>query len=274
MKRAWGVLVCICLLLAGCQSPVEPDLMAYAAGKADVPTPEVQKEKGESKESGESGEPKESGEPVGEEEKPKYVALTFDDGPRADTTGTLLDGLFEREVQATFFVIGEQVPENKELIQRMAAEGHQIGSHTYSHIRLLGEDKTTVVEEVHKTEVVLNNLLGEGTYWLRPPYGQIDRQRAALIKTPMIYWTVDPEDWKKLDKQKVADYVVNTVQDGDIVLLHDFYPTSVQAALEIVDRLQEQGYVFVTVEELFRIQGVEPEPGVLYASPEKLRPIN
>ncbi len=235
------------LLLTACCEPVEPDLSAYTAGPAEVT--------------------------AAEESEVKYVALTFDDGPRADTTAHLLDGLAERGVRATFFVIGEQVEGNAELIGRMKAEGHQIGNHTYSHARLSWMDRDTVIEEIQKTEVVLSELLGEGSWWLRPPYGLIDEGRASLVGTPMIYWSLDPEDWKLLDARKVADYVVKNISPGDIILLHDFYPTSVDAALEIVDRLQMEGYTFVTVEELFRIQGVEPENGVLYASPTRLRPL-
>jgi peptidoglycan/xylan/chitin deacetylase (PgdA/CDA1 family) len=204
---------------------------------------------------------------------PKYVALTFDDGPRPDTTGRLLDGLLERGAAATFFVIGQQVQGNEALLQRMEAEGHQIGNHTYSHIRLQTAEKDTVIEEIHKTEVVLQEAVGAGSYWLRPPYGMIGEQRAALVKTPMVYWSVDPQDWKLLDAGKVAAAVMGCVKPGDIVLLHDFYPSSVDAALTIVDQLQAQGYTFVTVEELFRIQGVNPEAGVLYASPSLIRPL-
>ena len=204
-------------------------------------------------------------------EEPKYVALTFDDGPRRDTTSVLLDGLLERGVPATFFVIGQQIPGNEDLLRRMAAEGHQVGNHTYGHTRLLTADPDKVVEEIQKTEVLLKELLGEGDYWLRPPYGSIGKTRAALVKTPMIYWTVDPEDWKVLDAAKVTEHVVSHVEPWGIILLHDFYPTSVSAALDIVDRLQAEGYTFVTVKELFRIRRIEPQAGCLYASPDKLR---
>lgn len=153
----------------------------------------------------------------------------------------------------------------------MAAEGHQIGNHTYSHVRLAGADKDAVVEEIHKTEVMLQAAVGQGSFWLRPPYGRMDEQRAELVNTPMIYWSVDPQDWKLLDAAKVADAVTGCVRPGDIILLHDFYPTSVDAALEIVDRLQARGFAFVTVEELFRIQGVEPQAGSLYACPNRTR---
>ena len=149
-----------------------------------------------------------------------------------------------------------------------------IGNHTYSHVRLLKAEKDAVVEEIHKTETLLKEAVGEGDFWLRPPYGLIGGERSQLIRTPMIYWSVDPQDWKLLDKDKVVAAVLEDVEPGDIILLHDFYSTSVDAALEIIDRLQKDGYAFVTVEELFRIQGVEPQAGKLYARPDRVRELN
>ena len=201
-----------------------------------------------------------------EEEAPKYIALTFDDGPRADTTAVLLEGLDQRGVKATFFLIGEQIQGNEWLVRWMAESGHQIGNHTYTHVKLQGSNKDTILQEINKTEVLLTNILGEKDYWLRPPYGLIDDKEKALVKTPMVYWSVDPEDWKLLDTEKVTAYVTGHVKDGDIVLLHDFYPTSVQAALQIVDKLQAQGYKFVTVEELMRLKGTVPQAGKIYSS--------
>lgn len=207
----------------------------------------------------------EVGEESGSEPLPKYVALTFDDGPRADTTSVLLEGLQQRGVKVTFFLIGEQIEGNEWLVRWMAENGHQIGSHTFSHQKLAGSGKDTILQEINKTEVLLSSVLGEGReYWLRPPYGLIDEAGKKLVKTPMVYWSVDPEDWKVLDADKVSEHVCSHVQDGDIILLHDFYPTSVEAALRIVDRLQEEGYEFVTVEELLRLNGTKAEAGKLY----------
>lgn len=257
-KRIAVVLLAGLLLAAGCRDrEVEPDLSAYTAGPAEIPL-EIWGELEE-----------ETRQALTEE--PKYVALTFDDGPRADTTSLLLNGLLERGVSATFFVIGEQIAGNESLMLRMKAEGHQVGNHTYSHIRLLTAEKNTRIEEIQKTEVLLEEILGKGSYWLRPPYGLISAKQAREVRTPMIYWSLDPEDWKLLHAEKVVSYVVAHVQPGDIILLHDFYPSSVDAALEIIDKLQPQGYTFVTVEELFRIQNVTPQAGTLYATPEQIR---
>lgn len=195
----------------------------------------------------------------------KYVALTFDDGPRRDTTLPLLDGLRKRGAKATFFVIGEQIPGNEDILWTMAADGHQIGNHTFSHCCLKDATDSAIIEEIHKTEVLLTETLGENSYWLRPPYGLIDTRCSTLVTTPMLYWSVDPEDWKNLDASKVATSVLSEVESGDIVLLHDFYPTSVEAALQIVDALRQEGYTFVTVSELFDLFGTVPEIGTLYA---------
>ena len=209
---------------------------------------------------------------VSAEEPTAYVALTFDDGPRPDTTAVLLEGLAQRGAKATFFLIGEQIEGNGWLIEWMAADGHQIGNHTFSHVKLEGSDKNTVLQEINKTEVLLEHILGEGEYWLRPPYGLIDEAGKALVKTPMVYWSVDPEDWKLPGTEQVVQTVLSQVKDGDIILLHDFYPDSVQAALQIVDALQAQGYAFVTVVELLAINGTAPEAGKLYSSGRTERP--
>ncbi len=250
MRRdGWVCCLLALSLLAGCAGPAEEGPAAGASGQAEIP----------------------AGAEDSQAAEQKYVAITFDDGPRRDTTALLLDGLLERGVAATFFVIGEQVPANQDLLQRMKAEGHQIGNHTYSHVRLKTAANDTILDEIHKSETLIREAVGEGSYWLRPPYGLITAKQAKLVKTPMIYWTVDSEDWKLLDAGKVTERVMDSVGPGDVILLHDFYPSSVDAALEIVDRLLAQGYVFVTLEELFRIQEVTPQPGVLYRSPQRIK---
>ena len=247
------ILLISCILLTGCDGKMETAIAPYLEAGMEIPGEIWGSLDEETKNAIAEG--------------VKYIALTFDDGPRFETTAMLLDGLKERGAQATFFVIGTQVvcANHADLLRRMVDEGHQVGNHTYSHERLLSAEESIVLQEIKKNDIILKNILGEGDYWLRPPYGLIDGSRAKLVETPMIYWTLDPEDWKWLDTQKVVDLVVSQVQAGDIILLHDFYPSSVAAGLEIIDRLQPEGYVFVTVQELFDIYGVIPEDGVLYA---------
>ena len=196
----------------------------------------------------------------------KYIALTFDDGPRKGTTDRLLDGLRERGASATFFLVGEEAAANLELVKRMKAEGHQIGNHTWSHVRLENALQDTVQQEIRKTEELLTEVLGPSEYWLRPPYGLISPGTEKEIKTPMVKWSVDPRDWESRDTAKVVKAVLKDAKPNSIVLLHDIYPTSVDAALKIVDTLQKEGYCFVTVEGTLRLNGITPEPGKMYRS--------
>ena len=196
----------------------------------------------------------------------KLIAITIDDGPRRETTERLLDGLKERDARATFFLIGRQIEGNEDLVERMQAEGHQVGSHTWSHTRLTGVTADTLRQEVGRTEAALEDVLGPGSYWLRPPYGAVDAADRDLIQTPMIKWSIDPRDWEKLDTAQVTAAVLEAAAPNQIILLHDIYPTSVDAALAIVDALQKEGYRFVTVAELLEANGIQPEAGVLYCS--------
>lgn len=196
----------------------------------------------------------------------KYVALTFDDGPKRGTTDVLLDGLRERGVSATFFLIGSQIAANRDLVARMAAEGHQVGNHTWSHTRLQGGGKAVLEAELGRTDELLTAILGEGDYWVRPPYGQLEEWERTLVDAPLVQWNVDTRDWESRDADKVVAAILEAVEPGSIILLHDIYDTSVEAALRAVDALQREGYWFVTVEELLHLYGVEPQPGVLYRS--------
>ena len=197
-------------------------------------------------------------------ESPPLVALTFDDGPRSSTTGPLLDGLELREVPATFFLVGSRIPGNEDLVRRMAEEGHQVGLHTYDHVQLNGLSQSVFDLQVGRTRALITELLGEGNYWLRPPYGLIDKHAESWCGGPIILWSVDPEDWKDDNIDRIISAVVDHASDGDIILLHDLYLSSAQAALRIVDELTAKGYCFVTVEQLMEERGITPEAGVRY----------
>ncbi len=203
---------------------------------------------------------------------PPLVALTFDDGPRSSTTGPLLDGLELREVPATFFLVGNRIPGNEDLVRRMAAEGHQIGLHTYDHVELRGLSRRDFDLQVGRTRALITDLVGEGNYWLRPPYGFLDKSAESWCGGPVILWSVDPEDWKDDNIDRVVAAVVNHVSDGDIILMHDLFSSSEEAALQVVDALLAKGYCFLTVEQLMEERGVTPEAGKEYRKiplPEK-----
>lgn len=192
------------------------------------------------------------------------VALTFDDGPRRSTTEKLLDGLAQRGVHATFFLVGEMLEGNDDLVERMAAEGHQIGVHTYDHVWLTALSAADFEKQVERTRRLLTDMAGEGSYWLRPPYGGVDRGVEKRAGSPIILWSVDPEDWDDKNVERIVEHIVSTARDGDIILLHDIYPTSVEAALQVVDRLHAKGFLFATVEELAQLRYVEMKDGEVY----------
>lgn len=192
------------------------------------------------------------------------VAITFDDGPRRETTTLLLDGLTRRGVHATFFLVGTRVEGNEDLVLRMEEEGHQVGIHSQNHRALNTLDAAALEEEVTALEQTLRGLLGEREYMLRPPYGYTGTVLERWAKQPIILWSVDTEDWSDHDVERQVAAAVDQVRDGDIILLHDIYYASVETALRAVDILLERGFRVVTVEELFALRGVEPEGGRVY----------
>lgn len=193
-----------------------------------------------------------------------YVALTFDDGPKESTTTVLLDGLARRGVRATFFVIGENVEGNELLLQRMEGEGHQIGLHTYHHKSLDQLNAAGFYAEVDSLRATLTALVGREEFMLRPPYGMMNAATQARAAAPIVLWSVDPEDWSDRDTARQVAAITEAARDGDIILLHDIYPSSVDTALQVVDTLMARGFHFVTVEELFAIRGQTPENGKVY----------
>ena len=188
---------------------------------------------------------------VSDEVKP-VVALTFDDGPNASSTPILLDGLKERKVRATFFLIGENIEkgENEKIVKRMYEEGHLIGNHTYTHCNLAKLETGEAKKELEQTDTAIEKITGKQPAFARAPYGELPVDSEQDLSRMYIGWTVDPLDWMTEDAGAVVKTVVEEIDPGDIILLHDCYPSSVQAAIRIVDLLQGKGYEFVTVDHL------------------------
>lgn len=180
----------------------------------------------------------------------KKIALTFDDGPHPYYTEQLLDGLKERGVVATFFVTGEHATLHPDVIRRMHEEGHMIGNHTYSHIQLKNNNREEFKEELVATSEVIEEIIEKEVIYVRPPYGTWDKSLEEELNMIPVLWTVDPLDWCSDNVACVVRKVTEKVGENDIILLHDYYETTVTAALKIVDELKEEGYVFVTVEEI------------------------
>ncbi|MDO4339563.1 MAG: polysaccharide deacetylase family protein [Eubacteriales bacterium] len=182
-------------------------------------------------------------------EKPR-VALTFDDGPSKKYTPMLLDGLKERGIQASFFLTGKNIEGNEELVKRISEEGHLIGNHTYNHVQLSKLSAAKAKEEIEKTSNEIYELTGVYPLYLRPPFGSWRKDMELCVNMFPVFWTVDTLDWESKNVDSILQIVDNQVEDGSIILMHDGYETSVEAAFQIIDKLSDEGYDFVTVDRM------------------------
>lgn len=186
----------------------------------------------------------------------KVIALTFDDGPKQGTTDIILDALKKHDAHATFFVLGSMAEKSPELLRRMVEEGQEIGSHTYDHPQLTKVSEQEIFAQLNRTQEVIQQSTGKGPTAFRPPYGSIDdRVRACLgDNMEVVLWDIDTEDWKYRDTNHIAQAVMNNAADGRIILMHDIYKTSAEAAVTIIEQLSAQGYEIVTASDLREIQ--------------------
>ena len=180
----------------------------------------------------------------------KEIALTFDDGPHPVYTPELLDGLKERGVRVSFFLIGQNIEGNEEIIRRMKEEGHLIGNHSQSHMQLSKENIDAACQQISTTNQKIFEITGEMPSYVRPPYGSWSEELECRVPMTVALWDVDTLDWKSQNKDQIVRHVIKHADDGAVILLHDVYETSVEAALEIIDTLTKEGYEFVTVDDL------------------------
>ena len=180
----------------------------------------------------------------------KKIAITFDDGPNPDYTEMLLDGLKERGVKATFFLLGKEVEKYPKIVADIYADGHLIGTHSYEHVNLSNLNDEAAIEQVDRTNRAIHEITGEYPEYIRPPFGcwkcNLDYETTMIE----VLWDVDPLDWKTSNSDVITKRVVDKVEENDIILLHDASESSVKAAFKIIDELQKEGYTFVTVEEI------------------------
>ena len=204
-------------------------------------------------------------------DEPKLIALTFDDGP-SEYTLHILDALSKRGAFATFFTTGLEVNVYPHIANRIVMEGHEIACHAYSHPFLTTLSAEEIRLELTNSRNAIYDATGAFPAILRPPYGNFDSvvsSIAAEFGMPMILWNVDTIDWRDRDVEVILSRIINTrgfplVQSGDIILMHDTLSTTVDAAIKIVDLLQEQGFQFVTVSQLFDSKEIRLIPGAAY----------
>lgn len=184
----------------------------------------------------------------------KLIALTFDDGPHITRTPRVLDVLKKYNAKATFFVLGEQVQQYPGILQRISAEGHEIGSHTWDHSFLPKLGPVEMMRQIYKTSEVIAKTAGKKPTVLRPPYGASNDQLESLLDVPIVNWSVDTLDWKHSNSQSVLRIVKRDARPGSIILMHDIQQATVEALDEILLYLKSQDYQCVTVSELLGIQ--------------------
>jgi peptidoglycan-N-acetylglucosamine deacetylase len=195
-----------------------------------------------------------------------YVAMTFDDGPSAETTPRLLDILKERNIKVTFFEIGQNAERNPAIVKRILAEGHEIGNHSWTHPQLSKLSDERVTEEITKTQDAIKNASGSGytPTLLRPPYGAITARQKEWIEKQfglsIIMWSVDPFDWKRPGASVIEQRILAGARPGAIILSHDIHKQTVDAMPATLDALAAKGFKFVTVSQLIAMNKPKATP--------------
>jgi peptidoglycan/xylan/chitin deacetylase (PgdA/CDA1 family) len=204
-----------------------------------------------------------------------YIAMTFDDGPSAENTPRLLEMLKQRNIKATFFLIGQNVVSNPDLVRRILAEGHEIGNHSWTHPQLskLSDDRVTA--EITQTQDAIKDASGFTPTLLRPPYGAITPRQREWIENRfglnIILWSVDPFDWKRPGASVITQRIVSQTRPGAIILSHDIHKQTVDAMPATLDALIAKGYKFATVSQLIAMNKPKPTPAETAAVADRPR---
>ena len=193
----------------------------------------------------------------------KYVALTFDDGP-GKYTKELVDLLVKNNVKASFFMVGQNIKNYKSSVKYAYDNGMEICNHSQNHKNLKNLSKEDIEYEINSVDDMLEEIIGERARYYRSPGGNQNENVLNTISKPCILWNVDTRDWESRDTQKIISKTLKEVDDGDIILMHEIYKTTLDAVEPIIIKLKEKGYNFVTVTELYKIKGVPLENGKIY----------
>ncbi|WP_332647068.1 polysaccharide deacetylase family protein [Lysinibacillus sp. 54212] len=180
----------------------------------------------------------------------KRVALTFDDGPHKSVTPQVLKLLKKYDAKATFFITGNRVQANKDILKAIYNDGHEIGNHTWDHAKLTSLSSKSVKTQITKTNNIIYATIGEYPTVFRPAYGSINKTVQAQLNMPIILWTIDTLDWKHRNAKKTLQYVKSQATDGSIILLHDIHQTTADSLESILQYLTKEGYELVTVTEI------------------------
>lgn len=181
------------------------------------------------------------------------IALTFDDGP-SKYTNDIIELLKRHDARATFFVIGNKVKLYQKTIQKMTSYGNEIGNHSYNHKWLTKVTDDELVNQINKTQNIIQEITGKSPTLFRPTYGSINQHLRDKMKLEIVMWTVDTSDWKTTNSKLIAKRALNSIKEDDIILMHDTHKQTYEALKIMIPKLKEKGYQFVTVSELNEIR--------------------
>lgn len=199
-------------------------------------------------------------------ENQPMIAITFDDGP-SSRTDRLLDVLKKYDVKCTFFVVGNMINYQSESLKRASVEGHEIASHSLDHSNLTKLKKKEIKKQLKDTQKMVEDLTGQECNLLRPPYGDTNAKVEAVAKNldiSIVNWSVDTADWKHKNAKYISKHILKNAKNGDIILCHDLYESTVDAMDRVIPKLIKKGYKIVTVSELLTSDGEELIPGQIY----------
>ncbi len=196
----------------------------------------------------------------------KTVALTFDDGPNGSKTLRLVELLHQNKMHATFFMVGNRMATAPDVIKEVLKTGNEVGSHSYNHKNLTRLTKEELLEEEKSTNLIYKSITGQDLKLLRPPYGNVNDTMKQNLNLTFINWNLDTEDWRYRNTNHIYDSVINKVKDGDIILMHDLYETTIEAVEKLLPELYVRGFQVVSVSELANIKGQTLEVHKVYRS--------
>ena len=188
----------------------------------------------------------------------KLLALTFDDGPSKYTL-QILDILQKENVKATFFVLGQNIINNEDIVLREYTDGHLIGIHSYEHVFFTKLKKEDILYQITTTNSMINDITNFSPIYIRVPYGSTNNRVNSILKEQNlenILWNVDSLDWSYKDSDKTTTQVFKNVTGNDIILMHDTFDSTVKATENIIKHYKENGYEFVTIYEFYRTKKI------------------
>lgn len=181
------------------------------------------------------------------------VAITFDDGP-SQYTEEIIETLEENDCNATFFVLGNKVEAYQNVIRESIKNGNEIGNHSYNHKWLSRLSTSEIIDQITKTQNILQETVGYTPTHLRPTYGSVNQRIRKNTNLTITLWTIDTKDWKIKDIDRIVEKAIQNVEDGDIILMHDIFERSSEALKKIIPILKEKGFQLVTISELEEVK--------------------